>query len=146
MTEKELKEKLISVYRAFREFNLVREKAYQFKQTVSYARASKLSDEPKIECVGNGTENGIISSLAYDEEVHKAFAKYIDAKHSAELIINLLSDSKEKELMTRRYILFQSWSKIRTEMNYSKRHAFRIHESALTNILERWHQMAPNGT
>ena len=39
-----------------------------------------------------------------------------------------------EEILTRRYLLAQSWEKISAEMNYSRRHTIRMHGLALSKF------------
>lgn len=48
-------------------------------------------------------------------------------------IENIKNDT-EKEILTRRYLLGQSWEKIEAEMQYSHGHILKIHGKALQNF------------
>lgn len=48
--------------------------------------------------------------------------------------IKQMTNVVEKEILTRRYLLGQSWEKIANEMGYSHRQIFRLHCNALKNF------------
>lgn len=48
--------------------------------------------------------------------------------------INAMKDNIEKEILTRRYTLGQSWEKIAVEMGYSYRQILRLHGTSLKNF------------
>lgn len=49
--------------------------------------------------------------------------------------IDQVGNSNEKEILTRRYILGQNWTKIADEMEYGYRQVLRIHGFALKNFV-----------
>ena len=51
-----------------------------------------------------------------------------------EKAINAVQDVGEQEILTRRYILGQSWEKIAVEIGYSYRHTTKKHGQALKNF------------
>lgn len=48
--------------------------------------------------------------------------------------IKQMTNVVEKEILTRRYLLRQSWEKIANEMGYSYRHTTKLHGQALKNF------------
>ncbi len=48
--------------------------------------------------------------------------------------IKQMTNVVEKEILTRRYLLGQSWEKIANEMGYSYRHTTKLHGQALKNF------------
>ncbi len=48
--------------------------------------------------------------------------------------IGTVSDATEQEILSRRYLLGQSWEKIAVEMNYGYRHVLKIHGRALAHF------------
>lgn len=48
--------------------------------------------------------------------------------------IGTVSDATEQEILSRRYLLGQSWEKIAVEMKYSYRHVTKLHGYALNHF------------
>ena len=136
MTVQEVKEKLNSVRVKYREYILARDKAEQFREMIS-SPALRQSDEPRSVPDGNITENKLIAALWYSEQANKLFQEYMMLRHDAESIINDLKFPDEREVLTRRYIMYQKWEEIAERMYISLRHIHRIHGEALVNISEK---------
>lgn len=133
MTAQEAKSKLNSVRTKYREYILARDKAAQFRDMIS-SPALRQSDEPRTESAGNSAENKLIAALWYSEQANKIFQEYMLLRDEAEAIISGLRSLDEREVLTRRYIMYQKWDTIADAMNFSRQHVTRIHGSALTHI------------
>lgn len=48
--------------------------------------------------------------------------------------IGMVPDAIEQEILSRRYLIGQSWEKIAVEMKYSYRHVTKLHGHALNNF------------
>ena len=141
MTVQEVKEKLGSVYVKYREYMLAEEKADQFRDMISLpAPVDTSSDAPKTESSGsNATENRYIAALWYSEQADKKFREYMIARQGAEMIINSVRFPDEKEVLTRRYIMFQKWEEIAEKMYFSLRQVHKLHSRVLIRISETVH-------
>lgn len=141
MTVQEVKEKLGSVYVKYREYMLAEEKADQFRDMISLpAPVDTSSDAPKTESGGaNATENKYIAALWYSEKADKKFREYMIARQGAEMIINSVRFPDEKEVLTRRYIMFQKWEEISEKMYFSLRQVHKLHSRVLIRISETVH-------
>lgn len=133
MTVQEAKSKLSSVRTKYREYILARDKAAQFRDMIS-SPALRQSDEPRTESAGNSAENKLIAALWYSEQANKIFQEYMLLRDEAEDIISGLRSLEEREVLTRRYIMYQKWDDIAVAMDFSRQHVTRIHGSALTHI------------
>lgn len=133
MTAQEAKSKLNSVRTKYREYILARDKAAQFRDMIS-SPALRQSDEPRTESAGNSAENKLIAALWYSEQANKIFQEYMLLRDEAEAIISGLRSLDEREVLTRRYIMYQKWDTIADAMSFSRQHVTRIHGSALTHI------------
>lgn len=138
MTVQEVKAKLNSVRVKYREYILARDKAEQFREMIS-SPALKQSDEPRSEPDGNITENKLIAALWYSEQANKLFQEYMVLRNDAELIIGGIKFPDEREVLTRRYIMYQKWEDIADKMFLSLRQIHRLHGKGLTEISERCH-------
>lgn len=136
MTVQEVKEKLNSVRVKYREYILARDKAEQFREMIS-SPALRQSDEPRSVPDGNITENKLIAALWYSEQANKLFQEYMMLRHDAESIINDLKFPDEREVLTRRYIMYQKWEEIADKMYSSLRKVHNLHSGALVSIAEK---------
>lgn len=137
MTVQEVKARLSSVYVEYRAYKLAEEKCEQFRDLISApAPVAFSADTPPQEHPGNSTENKIVAALWYSEEVDKRFRTYILTSREIEGIISGLKYYDQRELLTRRYIMFESWDIIRTKMLLSKSRMFRLHERAIEALTE----------
>lgn len=137
MTVQEVKEKLGSVYVRYREYMLAEEKAEQFRDMISLPAPVDSSDTPRSESGGNATESKYIAALWYSEQADRKFRDYMIARQGAEMIISGVKSSDEREILTRRYIMFQKWEVIAEKTFISLRQIHRIHGKALVNISEK---------
>lgn len=137
MTVQEVKEKLGSVYVRYREYMLAEEKAEQFRDMISLsAPVDSSNDAPKAESGGNATENKYIAALWYCEQADRKFRDYMIARQKAEMMINSVRSPDEREVLARRYIMFQKWEQIAERMYISQRNVYYLHGSGLKKISE----------
>ena len=133
MTVQEVKAKLNAVRAAYREYELAKEKAVQFRGMLSGA-SQGFSDAPQTEHRGNCTEEKYFRMLEYSERANEKFREYIMHRLEAEKMIASLNYSDEREILTRRYILNEKWDIIANGTNYSIRHVTRLHGYALIHL------------
>ena len=132
MTTDEVKTVLGEVRNAYRRYLLAREKAARFRD--GFLSPPAVSDMPHSSSRSNGTENRLVSLIGCDEEAAECLEKYLEARRAAESLIGSLENPDEKEVLTRRYIMFEKWEDIAEKMNYSKQHIFRIRNRALKKM------------
>lgn len=137
MTVQEVKARLSSVYVEYRAYKLAEEKCEQFRDLISCPAPVNFStDTPPQEHSGNSTENKIVAALWYSEEVDKRFRSYIMTAREIEGIISGLKYYDQREVLTRRYIMFESWEDICQKMEISKSRMFHLHERAIKILSE----------
>ena len=61
---------------------------------------------------------------------------YLDQAAEAHEVLHSLDDSKATALLTRRYVLGQTWGEIAGAMGYSVAWAYRAHDVALLDVYE----------
>lgn len=98
-------------------------------KTVCYDR-----DGSKPVPQGNGTENAVLRVLELEERLNKEIDRLTEKRQEIEQAVNAVPDEVQREVLTRRYLLYQKWGEIAEEMNYSKRRIFQIQGDALKNI------------
>ena len=80
---------------------------------------------------GNSTENAILRALELEERLNKEIGRLVEKRQEIEQAVNAVPDGIQRELLTRRYLLYQKWEVVAEEMNYSLQHIFRLHNLAL---------------
>jgi DNA-directed RNA polymerase specialized sigma subunit len=138
MTAQEVKARLSSVYIEYRAYKLAEEKCEQFRDLISApAPVGYSPDTPTLEHPGNSTENKIVAALWYSEEVDKRFRAYILASQTVEGMISELKYYDQREVLTRRYIMFEKWSDIQKKMHISRTRLFRLHDRAIIEMVTK---------
>ncbi|MDE6747344.1 MAG: hypothetical protein K2J72_12035 [Oscillospiraceae bacterium] len=92
------------------------------------------SDGSKPVPHGNSTENAVLRVLELEECLNAEIDELTEKRQEIERAVNAVPDEIQREVLTRRYLLFQKWEEIAREMGYTKRRIFQIHGNALKNI------------
>lgn len=83
----------------------------------------------------NGTENAVLRVLELEEHLYKEIDRLTEKRQEIEQAVDSVPDEVQREVLTRRYLLYQKWELVAEEMNYSERHIRRLHEYALKKII-----------
>lgn len=135
MTANDVKAMFEDVHKSYKRFLLAKDKAQAFRD-MAVGSSSWFSDSPHVRS-GNITENKLVYFVDGDAESAQRFAEYENIRIKAETLICSLSSDTEKEVLTRRYLLFQRWDTVAEKMGLSERHTRRLHNKAIENICER---------
>lgn len=92
------------------------------------------SDGPKPVSRGNITESAVLRVIELEERLTKEIDELTEKRREIERAVNAVPDEVQREVLTRRYLLYQKWEVIAEEMNYSVQHIFRLHCSALKKM------------
>lgn len=92
------------------------------------------SDGSKPVPRGNVTENAVLRVMELEERLNREIDELAEKRQEIELAVNAVPDEVQREVLTRRYLLYQKWEDIAREMGYTKRRIFQIHGNALKNI------------
>ena len=136
MTVQEVKQKLGSVYTEYRGYILAEDKCEQFRDLISCPVPVNLSSDTHSEHNGNATENKIVAAMWYSEEVDRRFRRYILLSREVEAMINEIKYFDQREVLTRRYIMFEKWDDICAKMNIGKSRMFKLNERGIENLCE----------
>lgn len=79
-------------------------------------------------------ENGVQKVVDCEGEINRKISALTEQRAEIERTIRAVADATERELLERRYLLYQKWKEIAAEMSYSERHIYDLHKSALKNI------------
>lgn len=138
------KEYLGQVYYIDREINMTLAKADKLRKSL-YGKGQKFDDVGGSKSSQNSDEIGDVVAMVidYENKANALIDKLIKARIEIETAIKLVPDSIQREVLERRYLLFQPWETyfdiktgdkiigIDEAMHYSSRQIYRIHGKAL---------------
>ncbi len=93
-------------------------------------------DGSKTASKKNGIEDAIIRVVDYEEYINSEISALTALRSKIEREIFSVSDETLRELLTRRYLMYQKWELIAEEMNYGVRHIYKLHVKALKAFSE----------
>lgn len=128
------KEYLQQAYRIDRKIKLDIEKLSAMRSSLFGKAVSYESDSTQHTLHGNGIEAAMLRVLEYEERINAEIDRLTDTRLKIEQVINLVPDDTQREVLTRRYLLYQKWEYIAVEMNYSIRRIHQLHGDALKKI------------
>lgn len=110
-----------------------------------YGRAiSYDKDGSKTASKTNGMEDSMVRVLDYERHVNEEIDRLTAKRTEIEKDIYTVSDDTLREILIRRYLLYQKWELIAEEMNYGVRHIYKLHLKALREFSEIMRE-APTG-
>ncbi len=129
------KEYLNQAYWAERDIRLKEEEIAMMETTLySITTNYSLDNSSASGSVGNQKEILSCKLIDYKTELEKEIDKLIELKEEIKQAISSVDNKSFREVLTRRYILYQKWPVISERMNYSIRHIRRLHDDALNKI------------
>ena len=142
------KEYLGQVYYIDREINMTLAKADKLRKSL-YGKGQKFDDVGGSKSSQSSDKIGdvIATVIDYENKANALIDKLIKARIEIETAIKLVPDSIQREVLERRYLLFQPWETyfdiktgdkiigIDEAMHYSSRQIYRIHGKALCDSL-----------
>lgn len=129
-----VKEYLQQAYRIDRKIQLDTEKLAAARSALYGKTARYDSDGSKPVPCGNGTENAVLRVMELEERLNREIDELTEKRQEIEQVVNAVPDEVQREVLTRRYLLYQKWEVIAEEMNFSERHIRRLHGYALKNM------------
>ena len=108
---------------------LEREKLDRLRSAVEYR-------SPGFEGGGGGSDKSEAFNklIELTERYDRMAADYIDFYNAAEQKMISVEDPTLREILERRYLLYQKWEQIAEDMNYTVRHITRLHGQALQKM------------
>lgn len=128
------KEYLQQAYRIDRKIKLDAEKLAAARSALYGKTARYDSDGTMPVSRGNVTESAVLRVMELEERLNREIDELTAMRQEIELTVNAVPDEVQREILTRRYLLYQKWEDIAREMGYTKRRIFQIHGNALKNI------------
>lgn len=128
------KEYLQQAYRIDRKIKLDAEKLAAARSALYGKTVRYDSDGTMPVSCGNVTESAVLRVMELEERLNREIDELTAMRQEIELTVNAVPDEVQREVLTRRYLLYQKWEDIAREMGYTKRRIFQIHGNALKNI------------
>ena len=136
MTTAIIKAELNQAREAERAYRLARDKYIAYQQLLIGGKPVRYDDTGGThEKDGNSVERAYCCLADYAEEAEKLMQEMIAARQRTEVLIASVPDAVQREVLTRRYIIGQTWEDIAEIMNYSRRQITRLHGYALQSIM-----------
>jgi len=116
--------------------NNLRIKALQERRYEYYTMALRGQDFNKIRTSGTNdfhsqTEDAVLRLQDLEQDMCNSIIKYTEDVKLVEQLINGLTDIRQRDILTFRYMNSWSWQKIASLMNYERTQVWRIHGVAL---------------
>ena len=116
--------------------NNLRIKALQERRYEYYTMALRGQDFNKIRTSGTNdfhsqTEDAVLRLQDLEQDMCNSIIKYTEDVKLVEQLINGLTDIRQRDILTFRYMNGWNWQKIASLMNYERTQVWRIHGVAL---------------
>ena len=116
--------------------NNLRIKALQERRYEYYTMALRGQDFDKVRTAGTNnfhsqTEDAVLRLQDLEQDMCDSIIGYIEDIKLAEQLINGLTDIRQRDILTFRYMNGWGWQKIASLMNYERTQVWRIHGVAL---------------
>ncbi len=125
------KDYLRQLYHLDRRIELDRRKIEKLRAVLDYKPPSGSGGS-------SGSADRIPDTLAkimeYEEQAERLKKIYIEIYETAEQAVKAVEDPVLREVLERRYFLYQKWEEIAEEMNYTARRVHQLHGKALQKI------------
>lgn len=129
-----------------RRINIELKKIEKLRSKLEYCSPGWDSNGSGKSSKGNKLTNAIAKIMEYEEKANEMIDKYIELYVNIEKAIYSLDDPLEREVLERRYLLYQRWESrynertgekeagIIEDMDYSRRRIFQLHGEGLKKI------------
>lgn len=128
------KEYLQQAYKIDRKIKLDLLKVQSMKDALHGRAVSYESDGSQHVSQGNGIENAILRVMEYEEQIDAEIDKLTEKRQEIERVIASVPDNVQREILTRRYLMYQKWERIAVDMNYNIKWIFKLHGRALSKL------------
>lgn len=128
------KEYLRQAYIIERQIKLDTERLAEMRSALYGRGVSCENDGSKHVRRGNGFESALFRVMEQEECLDAEIDQLTAKRAEIEKAIAAVPNEVQREVLTRRYLLYQKWEEIAEAMNYSERHIRRLHGYALKNM------------
>ena len=132
MTAKQAKEYLNQVRKIDKRLVITLRKVEKLRSSLEYR-------SPSLEGSSGGGNadrmpDTVSKIIEYEKKAEELKAVYIAKYMEIEKVIASVEETVLREVLERRYLLYQKWEQIAEEMHYSTQNVFRLHGEALKKI------------
>lgn len=122
-----------------RRYQAAKKRAKRIQEEIDALRSSETSPVGLGDGLPHGSGTSDLSGYAarWDELVRELEAekeKQMVTYREIRQQISMVPDPTEQEILSRRYLIGQSWEKISVEMNYDYRYVLKLHGKALLHF------------
>ena len=117
-----------------RKIDVMIKKTEEMKRSLYGKAISYENDGTQSGSHANVTETALLKVLEYEERINADINRLVDLRFEIETTIMSVSDNVQREVLERRYLLFEKWEKIAVEMDIDLRWVYRLHKKALLTI------------
>lgn len=122
-----------------RRYQAAKKRAKRIQEEIDALRSSETSPVGLGDGLPHGSGTSDLSGYAARWD---ALVRELEAEKERQMVtyreirqqIRMVPDATEQEILSRRYLLDQSWEKIAIEMKYSYRHVTKLHGYALNHF------------
>lgn len=126
------KEYLRQAYKMDKRIRILQGKVDKLRSALEY-------HSPSLEGGGGSgsadrTPDTISKIMEYEQHVQQLQAEFVDKYTEIDKAIHSVENANQREVLERRYLLYQKWEQIADEMHYSLQNVFKLHGMALQKI------------
>ena len=126
------KEYLSQAYKLDRRIGITLRKAQKLRSALEYT--SPVPEGLGGHGSGDRMADSLVRVMEYEEQAQRLRELYIAKYIEIERAIHSVEDTVLREVLERRYLLYQKWEDIAEDMHYSQRTVFYLHGKALQRI------------
>ena len=126
------KEYLSQAYKMDKRIRIIEAKAEKLRSAIEYS-------PPSLSGTGGGSSadrmpDTISKIVEYEQRVAELRALYVEKYIEIDKAIRSVQSLTQREVLERRYLLYQKWQQIADEMNYSIQNIYILHGKGLQKI------------
>jgi len=131
--------------RHFEISNAISSKLEQLEELRHLAASASSPTLYESHCTGTYSDRvgrTVARIMDLDREINEEIDRLVEIKIQIRNMIDALSDSTQRTILERHYILHESWEVIAEKIGYSPRHITRLHNQAVAELEKAYGDMA----
>ncbi len=125
--------------------NAVNSKLEQLEELRHLAASASSPTLSESHCTGTYSDRvgrTVAKIMDLDREINEEIDRLVETKIQIRNMIDTLSDSTQRTILERHYILHESWETIAEKLGYSTRHITRLHNQAIAALEAAYGELA----